>query len=158
MWFVKNPEWFDVIVTDNMFGDIITDLGAMVQGGMGIAAGGNINPKGASMFEPIGGSAPKYTGKGVINPLAAICAGQMMLDFLGETKAAKAIETAVIKVTREKIKSLAAGKMGYTTSQVGDLVAAALIICARSDLRRRGLRGLPRRPASLGKPNLLWAH
>jgi 3-isopropylmalate dehydrogenase len=126
MWFVKNPEWFDVIVTDNLFGDIITDLGAMVQGGMGIAAGGNINPKGTSMFEPIGGSAPKYTDKGVINPLAAICAGQMMLDFLGETKAAKAIETAVIKITREKMKSLAAGKMGYTTSQVGDLVAAAL--------------------------------
>jgi 3-isopropylmalate dehydrogenase len=126
MWFVKNPEWFDVIVTDNMFGDIITDLGAMVQGGMGIAAGGNINPQGTSMFEPIGGSAPKYTGKGVINPLAAICAGQMMLDFLGETKAAKAIEDAVIKVTREKMKSLAAGKMGYTTSQVGDLVAREL--------------------------------
>jgi len=126
MWFVKNPEWFDVIVTDNLFGDIITDLGAMVQGGMGIAAGGNINPKGTSMFEPIGGSAPKYTGKGVINPLAAICAGQMMLDFLGETKAAKAIETAVIKITREKMKSLAAGKMGYSTAQVGDLVAASV--------------------------------
>jgi 3-isopropylmalate dehydrogenase len=126
MWFVKNPEWFDVIVTDNMFGDIITDLGAMVQGGMGIAAGGNINPKGASMFEPIGGSAPKYTGKGVINPLAAICAGQMMLDFLGEREAAEAIEKAVIKVTREKIQSLAAGKMGYSTSQVGDMVAAAV--------------------------------
>ena len=126
MWFVKNPEWFDVIVTDNMFGDIITDLGAMVQGGMGIAAGGNINPKGASMFEPIGGSAPKYTGQGVINPLAAMCAGQMMLDFLGETEAAQAIEKAVVGVTRDKIKSLAAGKMGYTTSQVGDLVAAAL--------------------------------
>jgi 3-isopropylmalate dehydrogenase len=126
MWFVKNPEWFDVIVTDNMFGDIITDLGAMVQGGMGIAAGGNINPKGASMFEPIGGSAPKYTGKGIINPLAAICAGQMMLDFLGEREAAEAIEKAVIKVTREKIQSLAAGKMGYSTSQVGDMVAAAV--------------------------------
>ena len=126
MWFVKNPEWFDVIVTDNMFGDIITDLGAMVQGGMGIAAGGNINPQGTSMFEPIGGSAPKYTGKGVINPLAAICAGQMMLDFLGEAKAAKAIEAAVIKITREKMKSLAAGKMGFSTSEVGDLVAGAL--------------------------------
>lgn len=126
MWFVKNPEWFDVIVTDNMFGDIITDLGAMVQGGMGIAAGGNINPQGASMFEPIGGSAPKYTNKGVINPLAAICAGQMMLDFLGETEAAKAIETAVIKTVREKIQSLAAGKMGHSTSEVGDLVASAL--------------------------------
>jgi len=123
MWFVKNPEWFDVIVTDNMFGDIITDLGAMVQGGMGIAAGGNINPQGASMFEPIGGSAPKYTGQNVINPLAAICAGQMMLDFLGETAAAAAIESAVIKVTREKVKSLAAGKMGYSTTQLGDMVA-----------------------------------
>jgi 3-isopropylmalate dehydrogenase len=126
MWFVKSPEFFDVIVTDNMFGDIITDLGAMVQGGMGIAAGGNINPQGASMFEPIGGSAPKYTGQNVINPLAAICAGQMMLDFLGEHDAAQAIENAVIKVTREKIKSLAAGKMGYSTSQIGDLVAQSL--------------------------------
>jgi 3-isopropylmalate dehydrogenase len=126
MWFVKNPEWFDVIVTDNMFGDIITDLGAMIQGGMGIAAGGNVNPQGTSMFEPIGGSAPKYTGKGVINPLAAICAGQMMLDFLGENKAAQAIENAVIKIVREKIQSLAAGKMGYSTSAVGDLVASAI--------------------------------
>ena len=126
MWFVKNPEWFDVIVTDNMFGDIITDLGAMVQGGMGIAAGGNINPEGTSMFEPIGGSAPKYTGKGVINPLAAICSGQMMLEHLGESEAAAAIEIAVIKVVREKIDDLAAGKMGYTTAEVGDLVAAEL--------------------------------
>jgi 3-isopropylmalate dehydrogenase len=126
MWFVKNPEWFDVIVTDNMFGDIITDLGAMIQGGMGIAAGGNLNPTGTSMFEPIGGSAPKYNGQKVINPLAAICAGQMLLDFLGESEAAQAVETAVIKVVREKIKSLAAGKMGYTTSQVGDLVATAV--------------------------------
>jgi 3-isopropylmalate dehydrogenase len=126
MWFVKNPEWFDVIVTDNMFGDIITDLGAMVQGGMGIAAGGNINPQGTSMFEPIGGSAPKYTGQNVINPLAAICAGQMLLDFLGEPAAAKAIETAVIKIVREKVKSLAAGKMGYGTTQIGDLVAETL--------------------------------
>jgi 3-isopropylmalate dehydrogenase len=126
MWFVKNPEWFDVIVTDNMFGDIITDLGAMIQGGMGIAAGGNINPQGTSMFEPIGGSAPKYTGKNVINPLAAICAGALMLDFLGETKAAQAIENAVIKTVREKLKSLAAGKMGYGTKEVGDLVAEAV--------------------------------
>jgi 3-isopropylmalate dehydrogenase len=126
MWFVKNPEWFDVIVTDNMFGDIITDLGAMIQGGMGIAAGGNINPEGTSMFEPIGGSAPKYTGQNVINPMAAICAGGMLLDFLGETEAAKAIENAVIKTVREKLKTLAAGKMGYGTTQVGDLVAAAL--------------------------------
>ncbi len=126
MWFVKNPEWFDVIVTDNMFGDIITDLGAMVQGGMGIAAGGNINPEGTSMFEPIGGSAPKYTGQDVINPLAAICAGAMLLEHLGEDKAAQAVEKAVIKITREKIKDLAAGRMGHTTSQVGDMVAEAL--------------------------------
>jgi 3-isopropylmalate dehydrogenase len=123
MWFVKNPEWFDVIVTGNMFGDIITDLGAMIQGGMGIAAGGNLNPKGVSMFEPIGGSAPKYTGMGVINPLAAICAMQMMLETLGEEKAAKAVEDAVMFVTSKKLKSLAAGRMGYSTSQVGDLVA-----------------------------------
>ena len=127
MWFVKNPEWFDVIVTDNMFGDIITDLGAMVQGGMGIAAGGNINPEGTSMFEPIGGSAPKYTGQGVINPLAAICSGQMMLEHLGEPEAAAAIEAAVIKVVREKIDNLAAGKMGHSTAEVGDLVATELV-------------------------------
>lgn len=126
MWFVKNPEWFDVIVTDNMFGDIITDLGAMVQGGMGIAAGGNINPEGTSMFEPIGGSAPKYTGQNVINPLAAICAGQMMMDFLGETEMAACIEAAVIKIVREKIETLAAGRMGHSTSEIGDLVAGAL--------------------------------
>lgn len=122
MWFVKNPEWFDVIVTDNMFGDIITDLGAMIQGGMGIAAGGNINPQGVSMFEPIGGSAPKYTGQNVINPLAAICAAGMMIEALGEIEAARAIEDAVIKIVSTKLKSLAAGKMGYSTSQIGDLV------------------------------------
>ncbi len=126
MWFVKNPEWFDVIVTDNLFGDIITDLGAMIQGGMGIAAGGNINPEGVSMFEPIGGSAPKYTGKHVINPLAAICAGGMLLDNIGEEKAAKAVEAAVIKVATGKLKSLAAGRMGYSTEEVGDLVAEGL--------------------------------
>jgi len=126
MWFVKNPEWFDVIVTDNMFGDIITDLGAMIQGGMGIAAGGNINPQGVSMFEPIGGSAPKYTGKNVINPLAAICAVGMMLENLGEIGAGKAIENAVIGIVTKKLKSLAAGKMGYSTSEVGDLVVENL--------------------------------
>jgi len=127
MWMVKNPEWFDVIVTGNMFGDIITDLGAMVQGGMGIAAGGNINPQGVSMFEPIGGSAPKYTGKGVINPLAAICAMQMMLATLGEEKAADAVEKTVMYVTANKLKSLQAGQMGYSTSQVGDLVAEQVV-------------------------------
>jgi 3-isopropylmalate dehydrogenase len=123
MWFVKNPEWFDVIVTDNMFGDIITDLGAMIQGGMGIAAGGNINPEGTSMFEPIGGSAPKYTGQNIINPLAAICAGGLLLDYLGEAEAAKTIEDSVMEVTGNRIKNLAAGHMGYSTSEVGDMVA-----------------------------------
>ena len=126
MWMVKNPEWFDVIVTGNMFGDIITDLGAMTQGGMGIAAGGNISPDGVSMFEPIGGSAPKYTGMGVINPMAAICSGAMLLDEVGESEAAKAVETAVAKVTGSKLKSMAAGKMGYSTSEVGNLVVENL--------------------------------
>ena len=122
MWMVKNPEWFDVIVTDNIFGDIITDLGAMIQGGMGIAAGGNINPEGVSMFEPISGSAPKYAGKNVINPLAAISAAGMMLANLGEQKAAAMLESSVIKVIAEKLQSLSAGQMGYSTSEVGDLV------------------------------------
>ncbi len=126
MWMVKNPEWFDVIVTDNMFGDIITDLGAMIQGGMGIAAGGNINPEGLSMFEPIGGSAPKYTGQGVINPIAAISAAQLMLETLGEPEAAARMENAVIKVLRDDLKGIAAGRMGYSTSEVGDLVKAAV--------------------------------
>ena len=125
MWMVKNPEWFDVIVTDNMFGDIITDLGAMVQGGMGIASGGNINPEGVSMFEPIGGSAPKYTGKNVINPMAAIGAAQMMLDCLGEEKAAQDVEAAMVGVMQQ-MKSMSAGKMGYSTTEVGDLVAKAV--------------------------------
>ena len=125
MWMVKSPEWFDVLVTGNMFGDIITDLGAITQGGMGLAAGGNINPDpgGVSMFEPIGGSAPKYTGQGVINPLAAVCAMAMMLETLGEEKAANAVEDAVKFVTANKLKSMAAGRMGFTTSEVGDLVA-----------------------------------
>ncbi len=122
MWMVKNPEWFDVIVTDNMFGDIISDLAAMIQGGMGIAAGGNINPNGVSMFEPIGGSAPKYTGQQKINPLAGILAAGIMLDTLGEETAAASIEAGVAKVLREDIKDLAAGKMGYSTGEVGDLV------------------------------------
>jgi 3-isopropylmalate dehydrogenase len=124
MWMVKNPEWFDVIVTDNMFGDIITDLGAMIQGGMGIASGGNINPSGVSMFEPIGGSAPKYTGKNVINPLAAIGAAMMMLETLGEQKAAEQVETAMVGVM-QKMKSMSAGKMGFSTTEIGDMVATA---------------------------------
>jgi len=124
MWMIKNPEWFDVIVTGNMFGDIITDLAAITQGGLGIAAGGNINPEGVSMFEPMGGSAPKYAGKNVINPLAAICAGGMLLDTLGERAAAKTVEDAVMWTTANKVRNLAAGQMGYSTTEVGDLVAA----------------------------------
>ena len=124
MWMIKNPEWFDVIVTGNMFGDIITDLAAITQGGLGIAAGGNINPDGVSMFEPMGGSAPKYAGKNVINPLAAICAGGMMLDTLGEPAAARTVEEAVMWVTANKVRNLGAGQMGYSTTEVGDLVAA----------------------------------
>ena len=127
MWFVKNPEWFDVIVTDNMFGDIITDLGAMIQGGMGIAAGGNINPEGVSMFEPIGGSAPKYTGKNVINPIAAVAAGQMMLSVLGEEAAAKLVEDAIQKVVSQDMKSMSAGRMGLSTSQIGDKIAGYIV-------------------------------
>lgn len=124
MWMVKNPEWFDVIVTDNMFGDIITDLGAMIQGGMGVAAGGNINPEGVSMFEPIGGSAPKYTGLGVINPIAAIMAGSLMLEHLGESAAADAIEQAAMTAIKKDLKSVEARKMGMSTAEVGDRVAA----------------------------------
>jgi 3-isopropylmalate dehydrogenase len=125
MWMVKSPEYYDVIVTANLFGDIITDLGAMIQGGMGIAAGGNINPEGVSMFEPIGGSAPKYTGQNIINPLAAISAGGMMLETLGEDAAAAAVEKAVYTALASgKIKSMSAGKMGMGTSDVGDLVAS----------------------------------
>lgn len=124
MWLIKNPEWFDVVVTDNMFGDIITDLGAVIQGGLGIAAGANLNPEGVSMFEPIGGSAPKYAGQGVINPLAAIAAGQMMLAHLGRADAAAAVEQAIIRAIQNDLQDLAAGRMGLSTSQVGDRVAA----------------------------------
>jgi 3-isopropylmalate dehydrogenase len=127
MWMVKNPEFFDVIVTDNMFGDIITDLGAMIQGGMGIAAGGNINPEGTAMFEPIGGSAPKYTGLNKINPLAAVCAVQMMLDHLGESAAAQTLLDAVKRVVENDLKSLDAGKMGCGTREVGDMVVKYIV-------------------------------
>ncbi len=126
MWMVKNPEWFDVIVTCNMFGDIITDLGAMIQGGMGVAASGNIHPGKTSMFEPIHGSAPKYTGKNVINPIATISAVQMMLDFLGEKKAAKKIEVSVCALLASgKLKDLST-KSGYKTDEIGDMVVAGI--------------------------------
>ncbi|RLB37774.1 MAG: 3-isopropylmalate dehydrogenase [Deltaproteobacteria bacterium] len=127
MWMIKNPERYDVIVTNNMFGDIITDIGAIIQGGLGIAAGGNIHPGGPAMFEPIGGSAPKYAGKGKINPLAAICAAQMMTEYLGEKEAAEHLFGAIAKVVGDDIKSLEAGKMGYTTAEVGDLVVDKLV-------------------------------
>jgi 3-isopropylmalate dehydrogenase len=125
---VKNPEYYDVIVTTNMFGDIITDLGGMLQGGMGVAAGANINPEpgGTSMYEPMGGSAPKYTGKNVINPVAAINAMSMLLEHSGHPKSAERIQKAIQFVTGTKMKSQAAGKMGYSTEQVGDLVCEAL--------------------------------
>jgi len=128
MWMVKNPEWFDVIVTGNMFGDIITDLGAIIQGGMGVAAGANINPEGTSMFEPIGGSAPKYAGQGIINPLACILAGQMMLDHLGESQAASLVENAVIQfLASGRLKGLSPvdiQKSELTTAKIGDAVAS----------------------------------
>jgi 3-isopropylmalate dehydrogenase len=128
MWMVKSPEYYDVIVTTNMFGDIITDLGAMIQGGLGVAAGGNINPDpgGTSMYEPMGGSAPKYTGQNVINPIAAIGAMGMLLEHTGQPKSAERIAQAIQKVTGTKMKSQAAGKMGYGTREVGDLVVVEL--------------------------------
>lgn len=121
MWLIKKPEWFDVMVTPNLFGDILTDLGAMLQGGMGIAASGNIHPGAVSMFEPIHGSAPKYAGQNKANPLGAICAIQMMLDYLGETKGAELIDRAVSDLlTGGRIKSLSAGAHG--TDEVGNMV------------------------------------
>jgi len=126
MWFVRKPEWFKVVVTPNMFGDIITDLGAMIQGGLGIAAGGNINPEGISMFEPIHGSAPKYKDKSIANPTATILAGAMMLDFLGEVKVAKTIEDAVEKVLSEgRVRSRDLGG-NSSTEEVGDEVVKKL--------------------------------
>jgi 3-isopropylmalate dehydrogenase len=125
MWMVKNPEWFDVAVTTNLFGDIITDLGAMIQGGMGIAASGNIHPGRVSLFEPIHGSAPKYAGKNVACPVAAILAAGMMCEYLGQRQAAVAIENAVIELLRSKrLKGVGTGD--HPTSEVGDLVAAEI--------------------------------
>lgn len=123
MWFVKNPEWYQVVVTPNMFGDIITDLGAMIQGGMGLAPGGNINPDGMSMYEPIHGSAPKYKGMNRANPIATILAGQLMLENIGEEKAADVVEQAVIDILKEgKVRPHDLGGKS-TTSQVGDAIA-----------------------------------
>lgn len=126
MWFVKNPEWFQVVVTPNMFGDIITDLGAMIQGGLGLAPGGNINPDGISMFEPIHGSAPKYKGMNVVNPIATIWAGAMMLEQVGQEKASKQIITAIEEVLKEgKVKTKDLGGNAKTT-EMGDAVVEKL--------------------------------
>ena len=126
MWFVKNPEWFDVVVTPNMFGDIITDLGAMIQGGLGLAPGGNINPDGTSMFEPIHGSAPKYKGLGVANPMATIWAGSMLLDHIGEHEAAGSIVHAIEKcILAGKVTKDMGGSSG--TADVGDAVAKIIL-------------------------------
>ena len=125
MWMIKNPEWFDVAVTPNLFGDIITDLGAVVQGGMGIAASGNIHPGKVSLFEPIHGSAPKHAGKGVASPVAAIIAGSMMLDYLGEKVAAKTIEDSIIDLLRSgKLRGVSTGE--HPTAEVGDMVVEAI--------------------------------
>ena len=122
LYMVLSPEMFDVMVVENMFGDIVTDLGAVTQGGLGVAAGGNINPEGVSMFEPIGGTAPMWTGKNAINPLAAIGAAQMMMEHLGETEAASLMEKGIAFAVT-KMKSMVAGEMGMGTDAVGDLVA-----------------------------------
>jgi 3-isopropylmalate dehydrogenase len=133
MWMVKNPDAYDVIVTTNMFGDIITDLAGILQGGMGVAAGANLNPdvspagkRGVSMFEPMGGSAPKYTGTNKINPIAAINAMAMLLEHNGHPRAAARGDKAVAHVTGTTMTSQADGRMGHGTSEVGDLVVAAL--------------------------------
>jgi len=125
MWMVKNPEWFDVAVTTNLFGDIITDVGAMIQGGLGVAASGNIHPGRVSLFEPIHGSAPKYKGKNVANPVATVMAVSMMLDHLGHPAAAKEIEATVARLLQENvIQSLSAGVQ--PTSVIGELITSAL--------------------------------
>jgi 3-isopropylmalate dehydrogenase len=123
MWLVKNPEWFDVVVAPNLFGDIITDLGAMVQGGLGLAPGGNINPEGTSMFEPIHGSAPKYKGLNKVNPIATIWAGAMLLESLGEIQAANGVMNAIQRNLRErKVRTFDLGGTS-TTSEVGSDIA-----------------------------------
>ncbi|MEW6080354.1 MAG: isocitrate/isopropylmalate dehydrogenase family protein [Bacillota bacterium] len=126
MWLVKNPEQFQVVITPNMFGDIITDLGAMIQGGLGLAPGGNINPNGVSMFEPIHGSAPKYKGQGIINPLATILSGQLLLEDLGEDTWADLLERAVVSVLEEGIVRTRDLGGSASTSEMGNAVVNAL--------------------------------
>ncbi|MBG90227.1 MAG: 3-isopropylmalate dehydrogenase [Actinobacteria bacterium] len=125
IYMIECPQRFDVIVTGNMFGDIITDLAAVTQGGMGLAASGNINPNSVSMFEPIGGTAPQFTGLDQINPLAAISASHLLLDHLGYDQAALAIEEGKMAAIQQ-MTGMQAGKMGMGTTQVGDIVANAV--------------------------------
>ena len=123
MWMVKNPEWFDVAVTTNLFGDIVTDLGAMIQGGMGIAASGNLHPGRVSLFEPIHGSAPKHAGKNIASPVAAVMAGSMMLDYLGQRQAAQTIESSVARLLDSgQLKGVGTGD--HPTSEVGEMIEA----------------------------------
>jgi 3-isopropylmalate dehydrogenase len=126
MWLVKNPDWFDVVVVPNMFGDIITDLGAMIQGGMGAAASANIHPGVAGMFEPIHGSAPKYAGKNVANPVAAVASVQLLLDFLGEKEAAATVENAIADALRTRRVPGLGANCGLSTSEIGDLLSRAV--------------------------------
>lgn len=122
LYLIECPEYYDVIVTDNMFGDIVTDLAAVIQGGLGVAAGGNINPEGVSMYEPIGGTAPAHTGKNEINPIAAISSAGMMLEMFGEDDAAKAVDSAIMEVT-PRMKSMRAAEMGFGTDEIGDMIS-----------------------------------
>ncbi|HYO16705.1 MAG TPA: 3-isopropylmalate dehydrogenase [Thermoanaerobaculia bacterium] len=125
MQMVRQPESFDVIVTNNMFGDIVTDLGAALQGGLGVAASANLHPGQTSMFEPVHGSAPKYAGTGKANPIGAILSSALMLDYLGHAEAAKAMEDAVARSFRDGQTTPDLGG-SLTTSQVGDLIARAV--------------------------------
>ncbi len=126
MWMIKKPDWFDVIVTTNLFGDIITDLGSMLQGGMGVAASGNLHPGKTSMFEPIHGSAPKYAGKNVACPIGAIMAVSMLLDYVGEKSSAARIENSVTDLLSSgRIPSLDA-RSGLSTTQIGDMVVEGI--------------------------------
>jgi 3-isopropylmalate dehydrogenase len=126
MYVVKNPEWFDTVVTSNMFGDIFTDLSAMIQGGLGVAASGNIHPGRVSLFEPIHGSAPKYAGRNVANPIATMLAAGMMLDYLGETRAAQRVESAVERLLASRRIPSVGTDSGLSTTQVADLVLGEL--------------------------------
>lgn len=127
LYLVTQPERFEIIITDNMFGDILTDLGAAIAGGMGLAASGNINPprRAPSIFEPVHGSAPDIAGKGLANPVACILSVAMMLDHLGEPDAAKRVEESALRALA-KLKATAGPEMGYSTDEIGDLVAAGV--------------------------------